>query len=86
MFDSELTNTQKFTFNSVSGTIAKSDKSSIITKCHIKSPLADCMLDSTNPRIKREHYKDIYIDVLQVMLCGENQLLIEYRIKVPSNG
>lgn len=80
MLDSSFNNSQKFTFNSVAGTIAKSDESSIITTCHINSNMAGWMLDSRNPRIERDH-KYIYIVVLQVMLCGDKQLLIEYKEK-----
>ncbi len=66
---------QNFTFNSISGTLIKSNAKSKIVRFHMKSPMAEVAF-SKSPRI---YEQDVYI--LQVMLCGDNELIIEYITK-----
>lgn len=65
------------TFNSVAGTLVKSCKESKIVRFHQDSPLAKEFFDLSNPHHVRGN-KDIPVTVLQVMLCGDKQFLVEY--------
>jgi len=67
-------NHNEVNFNSVAGTIVKSHKDSIITRFHMNSEMAKTFLSEFSPRDTR----DRPIIVLQVMLCGDSQFLIEY--------
>lgn len=71
MLDTVLNNNIKF--NSVTGTLVKSCKKSKIAMCHQKSVLAQSAFDTNRPKMN-----DKSIQVLQVMLCGDAELLIEY--------
>jgi hypothetical protein len=77
-----------YNINAVSGTIRKSHSKSFITKVK----LDDTLLDKVNPRYtisERKYYnkedycgynnsKDYPVVILQVMLCGDNQCLVEF--------
>jgi len=67
-------NRNEVSFNSVAGTIVKSHKDSVITRFHMKSGMADTFLHERRPTDSF----DKPIAVLQVMLCGDNQFLVEY--------
>jgi len=57
--------------NAISGTIVKNYRKSFILRFHMKSSMAENVL-SENPSIYRKP-----IVVLQVMLCGDEELLAE---------
>ena len=79
MFNSyNVSNPQMVNINAVSGTIIKNYKDSFILRFHMKSEMAELVFDR-NPRLKKEMYSREYkpIVVLQVMLCGEQELLAE---------
>ena len=79
MFNSyNVSNPQTVNINAVSGTIVKNYKDSFILRFHMKSEMANTILDK-KPRLKEKDYSDEYkpIVVLQVMLCGEQELLAE---------
>lgn len=70
-------NSQSIKINAISGTIIKNYKESFILRFHMKSPLADKLLD-VSPELKVPNtntHKPVV--VLQVMLCGEQELLAE---------
>lgn len=71
-------NSQSIKINAVSGTIVKNYKESFILRFHMKSPLADKLLD-VSPELKVPNTRSTYkpVVVLQVMLCGEQELLAE---------
>ncbi len=73
MFDQTIN--QSIKINAVSGTITKSHTKSIILRFNITSRLADSLF-SENPKIISGDDK-IPAVVLQVMVCGEGQLLAE---------
>lgn len=89
MFNSyNVSNPQTVNINAVSGTIVKNYKDSFILRFHMKSEIADILLDK-NPQLVRrivnhgeyprnweEKVKEPVV-VLQVMLCGEQELLAE---------
>ena len=80
-----------YNINAVSGTIRKSHPKSFITK----TTLDETLLDKINPRYtvsKTEYYdkndfngyqstKDCSVFILQVMLCGNDQCLVEFVLK-----
>ena len=70
-----FSNSQTVNINAVSGTIVKNYKDSFIVKFHTKSKMADTLLDENPRMIKRGNYEDAV--VLQVMLCGEQELMAE---------
>lgn len=80
MFNSyNVSNPQTVNINAVSGTIVKNYKDSFILRFHMNSEMADTILD-INPRLRVGAYRDNKykpIVVLQVMLCGEQELLAE---------
>lgn len=63
----------KLSFNSVSGTLVKSSANSRMIRFHLNSVMADKAF-SERPRIF-----DQRVEILQVMLCGEGQFLVEYQ-------
>ena len=80
------------------GTIQKSSPFSRIVKCHIDSPFAKNALDELNPhivKIERKSYQyssgyydekeEIPIIVLQVMVFGDQQCLIEFMFEKDYN-
>lgn len=80
MFNSyNVSNPQTVNINAVSGTIVKNYKDSFILRFHMSSEVANVILDK-NPRLKRGNFRDSDYEpivVLQVMLCGEKELLAE---------
>lgn len=80
MFNSyNVSNPQAVNINAVSGTIAKNYRDSFILRFHMKSEMANTIFD-VNPRLKEGDFHDSKykpIVVLQVMLCGEQELLAE---------
>ena len=74
-----VSNPQTVNINAVSGTIVKNYKDSFMLRFHMKSEMAGFVFD-INPRLKLENYRGSEykpIVVLQVMLCGEQELLAE---------
>ena len=66
-------------YNSVGGTLVKSTKGSKIIRFHMNSGLADTFFHINKPYYKsKDGYDRIYIEVLQVMLCGGDNYLVEY--------
>lgn len=61
--------------NAVSGTIVKNYEDSFILRFHMKSTMAEKLLDK-EPALNH-HGKNKPVVVLQVMLCGEQELLAE---------
>ena len=82
--------TNHVTFNSVSGTLIKSCEGSKIIRFHQGSKRADQFFDPQNPHrsIKQSIGSDIIIPiiVLQVMLCGDQEFLVEYIEKELDNS
>jgi hypothetical protein len=92
MFDTKIINNQRY--NQIvnikpacTGLIQKSSPLSIITRCHLKSPLAETLLHPEGSYIKRQvwtkdggYWKDIEtpVTILQVMVFGDMECLIEY--------
>lgn len=80
MFNSyNVSNPQTVNINAVSGTIVKNYKDSFILRFNMRSEMANAIFDK-NPRLKRGNFRDSdyeQIVVLQVMLCGEQELLAE---------
>ena len=79
MFDSNSqgqSQSQSVTFNSVAGTIVKSHAKSKMIRFHMNSPMAGYVFDEKDPRISQ--YGKTEITVLQVMLCGGEQFIVEY--------
>lgn len=64
-------------FNAVGGTLIKSTTKSKIKRLHMNSPMAKHIFDETKPTIDGEHSSKEII-ILQVILCGEKELLIEF--------
>ena len=91
----KLNNNQNFNYNinAVSGTIRKSHPKSIITKVDLN----DTLLDKIKPMYKTREWHETYhnntldrgyyaevenpVIILQVMLCGDNQCLVEFVLK-----
>jgi hypothetical protein len=95
MFDTKIINNQRY--NQIvnikpacTGLIQKSSPLSIITRCHLKSPLAETLLHPEGSYIERRVWtKDDYaggywediktpVTILQVMVFGNMECLIEY--------
>ncbi len=99
MFDTKINNNQRYNQEvnikpACTGLIQKSSPLSIITRCHLKSPLAETLLhpegshivqqvwskDKNDYDYARGYWKNIKIPVtiLQVMVFGDMECLIEY--------
>lgn len=88
MFDSysrnSYNNPQTVNINAVGGTIIKNYKDSFILRFHMQSEMAELLLDK-EPRLTKKTEKDCGfikkirepVVVLQVMLCGDQELLAE---------
>lgn len=78
MFDSTVTNNKfNYSINAVSGTLRKSHpKSKVVLRTLSKSLW---IFDKDTPRLDSDTYEEIV--VLQVMLIGNNQALVEYVLK-----
>ena len=84
MFNSySVQNPQTVKINAVSGTIVKNYRDSIILRFHMKSRTADGLFN-INPHIS-DYGRKIPVIVLQVMLCGEQELLAEVMRKSDFN-
>jgi len=71
----------KIEINSTSGIIAKSSPGSKFVRFHMESKSADMFFALDRPHKTKDEeypYKKEYVIVLQVMLCGENEFLVEY--------
>ena len=81
MFNSTTTiNQDKYSFNSVSGTLVKSDANSKFLKFEGGSKHANTIFDVVTPYLTYpSSHKNVNVEVLQVMLCGDNTYLLEYR-------
>lgn len=76
MFNSYSSN-NSIKINAVSGTIVKNYRKSFILRFHMKSSMAESIL-SKNPSLYIEKTRSRrLIVVLQVMLCGDEELLAE---------
>ncbi len=79
--DKNSTN-NKIEINSVNGILAKSTPESKIVRFHMKSEYAKTFFDLTQPHYTIEElYKKeskIPVCVIQVMLCGGNEFLVEF--------
>lgn len=70
--------TNEVSFNTpCSGLIQKSHPKSNFVRFHAKSPMADWVF-SDYPRLQKEPYNVYEIVVLQIMVFGDNELLVEY--------
>lgn len=97
MFYKKITNNHRY--NQIvniqpacTGLIQKSSPLSIITRCHLKSPLAGTLLHPEGSYIERQVWTEDYYDrargcwkdikipvtILQVMVFGDMECLIEY--------
>lgn len=76
MFDSYCNNKFSYNINAVSGTLRKSHPKSKFCIREIKDTL--WILDDDKPRLK---HCDDEIVILQIMLTGENKMLVEYVYK-----
>ena len=65
------------TFSSVSGTMVKSCADSKIVRFHKNSPLAKTMFDLEQP-YRGVHHRYNHVIVLQLMLCGDDNYMVEY--------
>lgn len=70
-----IDNSQSIKINAVSGTILKNYKDSFIIRFHMKSEYAKHIFD-VEPYLKINN-REKSIVVLQVMLCGDQELLAE---------
>lgn len=64
---------QDVSFNSVSGTLVKSCAESKFVRFHQKSDMAEKAFGES-PMIYRKK-----VEIIQIMLCGGDQFLVEYR-------
>lgn len=75
-----IDNSQSIKINAVSGTIVKNYKDSFILRFHMKSTMAEKILDKEPQLSKSDEYRNnrnYPVVVLQVMLCGNEELLAE---------
>jgi hypothetical protein len=78
MFNSyNVSNPQEVNINAVSGTMIKNYKDSFILRFDMRSNMADKILDKNPTLYKGSYGEDKPVVVLQVMLCGDKQLLAE---------
>ena len=66
------------TINSVGGTVVKSCSDSKFIRFHMESQLAGAFFDGSTPNNGAKGYAYRKVSVLQVMLCGNEQFLVEY--------
>ena len=65
------------TFNSVAGTLVKSHPKSKFARFGLDRSESLAFFDETQPH-RNIGYSDVDITVLQVMLCGNNMVLVEF--------
>lgn len=75
----DLTNTVSLN-TPCTGIIQKSHPRSNFKRFHVKSPMAEWVF-SDYPRLKESYSDSKEIVVLQIMVFGDNELLIEYVFK-----
>lgn len=64
--------------NAVSGTLTKTFRKSFFKRFHMNSNMADYAFNEDKPTLKNPGYRDTReIVILQIMLCGNNELLAE---------
>lgn len=95
MFNTKITNNHRYSQvvnikPACTGLIQKSSPLSVITRCHLKSPLAGTLLHTEGSYIEhkvwtkddyaRGYWKDVKtpVTILQVMVFGDMECLIEY--------
>lgn len=64
-------------FNAVSGTLIKSCSESKITRFHMKSQYAKGFFNTEQPYVDTQDTRKKVI-LLQVMLCGDSEFLVEF--------
>ena len=79
MFNS-YQNKQNIKINAISGTIMKNYKESFFKRFHLKSSLADNVL-AHNPEYPINHYMSKPVVVLQMMVCGDMEVVAELMFK-----
>lgn len=68
----------KLNVNAVNGTLVKTFRKSFFKRFHMKSNMADYIFDTEKPSLKDKRYYDAKeIVVLQIMLCGDGEILAE---------
>ena len=74
---------QSIEINAVSGTIVKNYKDSLIVRFHMESEMAKTMLyiNPRNDKYKEPNLSGNPVVILQVMLCGEKEFLVEFMWK-----
>lgn len=81
MFNTTLqVNKNNVTFNSVAGTLIKSCEKSKIIHIRANTKIAESLFDTKEPYIASDdgYYRRTKISVLQVMLCANDYLLVEF--------
>lgn len=86
MFDNITTKigvTQEVTFNAISGTLIKSTENSKFIRFHRDSGYSKTFFDADRPYMRLEkaddsYTKNYYLTILQVMLCSDDEFLVEY--------
>lgn len=80
MLNTNVKLNNEITFNSVAGTLIKSCSESKFTRFHMNSDLAAMFFDRSQPHRNKNGYGGIgvEVEVLQVMLCGGDNFLVEY--------
>lgn len=74
----EATPMTKLNVNAVNGTLVKTFRKSFFKRFHMKSNTADYIFDTEKPSLKNKRYYDTKeIVVLQIMLCGDGEMLAE---------
>lgn len=64
--------------NAVNGTLTKTLKKSFFKRFHMKSNMADYIFATENPSLEdKRYYNTKEIVVLQIMLCGDGEMLAE---------
>lgn len=77
MFDNYSINpNNEVNINAVNGTIVKNHKDSFFLRFHLKSNLSDALLYA-NPRMKYNEREYREVIILQMMLCGDMEVIAE---------
>jgi len=68
--------------NAINGTILKNYKDSFFLRFHLKSKVGETLLNK-KPTLKQESYpyKDIDVVVIQMMMCGDMDVIAELILK-----
>ena len=62
--------------NAVTGNITKTYAKSFFKRFHLQSPLAD-KLFCDSPRMKLDSYKEVSVQVIQMVICGDMEVIAE---------